>query len=156
MINVYVGGASANLRRARRFLARVRAHPDMTVSYNWIPSVEQARREGISDEDLARKDRRNIAEGCLNGIAEADAACFLLEPDLVSRGVYVELGYALALLETPTDPLAFVLVSGGRRRSVFSAEGITTHEFCDHRDDVDNDGRTFAALCELSRCKVEA
>ena len=74
MITVYVGGASANLRRARRFLARVRAHPDMTVSYNWIPSVEQARREGINDEDLARKDRRNVAEGCLNGIAEADAA----------------------------------------------------------------------------------
>ena len=150
MINVYVAGASRNRERARRFILRVEEHPDMRITYNWIPDIDAAIADGVTDDKLSDADRKRYAESDLNGLAEADAAVFLMEASDVGRGSWVELGYAIAVREAESDPMHVIIVSGGARRSIFSAVDLVDYELTGWADNEQNDGEAFEVLAELA------
>lgn len=139
MINVYVAGASRNKERARAFMDLVRAHPAMILTHDWVADIDAADIAGMTDADLDDPARAAFAEGDLNGLAEADVAVFLLEDETVSRGMYVELGYAIAVREschefidereTPRPGIKpRIIVSGGDKQSIFTVPGLVDYE----------------------------
>jgi len=147
MIAVYVAGASRNRERSRRFIERVRNHPRMRITYDWIADVDAAAAAGPFDCDLDDEKRRHFADADLAGLAAADVAVFLAETTEAGRGMWVELGYAICIREAEADPCHSIVVSGGGRRSIFSA--LADVELVS-LDDAANDAATFDVLEELA------
>ena len=149
MINVYVAGASRNKERARAFMDRVRAEPTMILTHDWVADIDAADAACKTDRDFDTAARLRFAEADLDGLAEADVAVFLLEAEPMSRGSYVELGYAIAVREVcgPSDIKPRIIVSGGGRRSIFTVPGLVDHEVS--YDDVEQcDAAAWHALVQ--------
>jgi len=141
MISVYVAGASGNKERARAFMDRVRARDDMQISYDWIADVDAAAASGVEDHALTDDDRFRYAQKDLRAICEANAMVALLGDD--SRGVWVELGYAIALKEAELDNVETIITAGGDKRSIFTVDPMIDLECVD-------DDEAFAALVALA------
>ena len=134
MISVYVAGASRNLERSRGFIARVLADPNMQLTHNWVADIDAAQAIGKDGTDFSDDARSKFAETDLEGIAACDVIVFLAEEEPMSRGMWVGLGYAIALRDmefgNDRDPV-HIIVSGGARRSIFTAPPIVNHEVFD-------------------------
>lgn len=144
MIGVYVAGASREIERARRFIAMVERHPAMKITHDWVADFDDAAKSGLTDADMPDDLRLAHSQADLNGVAEAEVLIALadghgLEP---SRGMWVELGYAIAVREAEAElaePVHRIIVSHGDRRCIFSVAGMVDVE-------ADTDGEAWATL----------
>lgn len=137
MTRVYVAGAVSNLRRAKSFCERVKQHPNLSLTLDWVTPYETG---GLSDLQLPEEDRIEFAWKDLESVANADVLVVLSEVRLMGRGMYVELGFALGLANPP-----IIIVSGGGKRSIFTASGVVDYEFPDSL----TDDEAFDCLCSL-------
>jgi len=144
VINVYVAGASKNKERARAFMDRVRADPNMKITKDWVADIDDADAAGKADADFSDEERKAFADADINGITGADVVVLLLD-ETASSGRWVELGYALCLrVEGTMSGVPRVIVSGGGKRSIFTAPGLVDHEV--QYAPGDHDGPAFAIL----------
>lgn len=156
-MKIYVAGSSRNRERARRFMDTVRTvHAPgvkLEIAHDWV--AEQDANEALSlwDCDLSETERARHATADFDAIETCDAFVLLAEPEATGRGMWVELGFALALTRyAKREPLIFV--SGGERRSIFTSERLVTLEVPRRIDVNACDGETFErmlpALAELA------
>lgn len=128
---VYVAGASCNVQRTQDFIKRVRADPQLYVAHDW---TRDAATVATPDDQLDQDTREVLSVQDLAAVRSCDAFVMLAEPEPVSRGSWVEFGYALAMLEARAlldhkslEILAapqgapLIVVAGGKRRSIFSS-----------------------------------
>lgn len=88
-MKVYVSAASAEIGRAEDFIALVQSEGH-EVTHDWTRQVRAFQRGDLVDEEQCARDD-------LNAIMPADAMVLLVPDDpLCSRGIWVELGYAVA------------------------------------------------------------
>lgn len=147
---VYVAGSSKDRERARRFMQRVDAHPKMAVAYDWVKDVDASHANGVQDSDLSDKQRAFFANADLEGVEECDALVLLAEHTPTGRGMWVELGYAIGLNEhTHPDEAITIIVSGGGRRSIFTAPGFGLVDFECAYSVGSHDDDAFEALLSL-------
>ena len=91
-MKIYVAGASAEAERAARFIdaARGLGHE---ITFDWVPVV---RSQTVPEWELPSALRRSSAREDLAGVRGADLLVVLVpHKEVLSRGVWVELGYAL-------------------------------------------------------------
>lgn len=116
MISVYVAGAIAEIDRAEHWIERLR-DAGVRVTSTWIAKVRAA--PGARDCDVSDEVAASIASGCFAEIDESNVLWQLFPAERRGRGAFVELGYALAPLDTKNRALP--VVSGvDLRESVFS------------------------------------
>jgi len=155
-VRVYVAGSARNRDRARAFFDRVRALDGAEIAIDWIDDVDASEAKGVRDRDLLPFERVEYALKDLEGVASCDVLVVLAEAEPSGRGLWVELGYALALRDerggggwSAVRPHPHVIVSGGDRRSIFTAEGLVDCEFA--YDVGGHDDKAFGALEEFVR-----
>ncbi len=109
--NVYVAGASADWERAKTRMDWVRAHPGLTLAYDWVSDVVKYRVEGgKSDAELTDEERFFLAGSDMEAVARCDIFWLLIPNDsVVTGGAWADLGFAL-------DAGRSVVVSGARHR----------------------------------------
>jgi len=142
MIKVYVAGASRNLERSRAFMDRVRKHPGMTLTHDWVASIER-RRSLSGDEALWEGQRILIVDADLIGIERADAVVFLAEENDPGHGMFVELGFAICLRE---ERKLLIIVSGGGKQTPFTVEPRCS----DFESPIQDDEEAFRRLEKFS------
>lgn len=133
-LGIYVMGSSAEPERVRAAMDRIKAHPRMRLTLDWLAQVEAARARGAaSDSMLPIEVAREHALADLRAVRHADVA-WLLAPETPTRGAWAEFGFALTLrgwhealivsgperdasiftslapLRVPTDAHAFALI----------------------------------------------
>lgn len=88
-----MAGSSNELPRVRAVMDELR-RAGIMVTYDWTIEVE---RNGTgSPEGITDKERRLSASMDLRAIDDSDVTLFLNSPGHPSRGMHVELGYALS------------------------------------------------------------
>ena len=93
-MKIYVAGASGEIERARQFFSSVR-ELGHEITFDWVPSVEQ---NPLPESQLPVAVRRSAAQVDLAGVRGADLLVMLVPHEaIVSRGAWVELGYALGM-----------------------------------------------------------
>ena len=93
MSSVYVGGASRELERVERFIARVKA-AGHTITFDWTVGVRMAlwMPRQRHESPMAASNRAAIWSDCINGVSEA-AVCVVLAPaSAETRGMWAEIG----------------------------------------------------------------
>jgi len=107
---------------------RVRTHPKMRLTLDWVAMVEAA---GSANEGLTDDQRCYYAHADLHAVGLADVLWLLApSPSAPSTGAWVELGYALRAAPR-------VIVSGpARTRSIFCALG----------EEYDSDDEAWTAI----------
>ncbi len=107
---MYVAGSSDPLERprVRRVMDTIAAMPGCALALDWLAAIEAA---GSANAGLTLEQRRHYARANLKAIATADGFVFLA-PVTVTRGAWLELGYAL-------DCAAPVVCSGATKQSIF-------------------------------------
>ena len=108
-LKVYVAGSSAEVERAERVIASLRAMGHV-VTFDWTRSVREYRSQGYRDADLDDDRCAMIASEDLDAVRRADALLFL-SPEEPTTGAWVELGCALNLANMA------ILVSGKTARN---------------------------------------
>lgn len=107
-MRVYVAGSSKEIPRVRAMQATLVAL-GCTITHDWTKQVEDY---GAGADQLSAADKRRFARLDLDGIANAAMVVFLQSPVASSRGMWVEIGYAVACRERlPT--LLFLCTGGG-------------------------------------------
>jgi hypothetical protein len=151
---VYVAGATRNIERTERFIAKVDAHPLLHITYAWTAAVRLETAKGVSDKELTDAQRVHYAVRDLRGVVEAAAFVCLAESPM-SSGQSVELGGALIrklLAEQMVGTLIrlpFVIVSGGSRLSIFTATDPAVSAMADH--EVFDDDEAFELLVRFAK-----
>jgi len=123
-VKVYVAAASAEIERAERF-AREARRLGHEVTHDWMAIV---RSQTVSESELPRAIRREAATDDIRGVREAEVFIMLVpDEQIASRGIWVELGYAIAARDT-TDGLCpgIWCVGESARVSIFTelANGV--------------------------------
>jgi len=152
MISVYVAGSSAKRERARFFMDQIKVHPGMRVTYDWVGDVDASKAKGVDDFQLSDVERARYANADLDGVAASDVFVLLAEERPTGRGMWVELGFVLALNEQGKDyghDQITVIVSGGGRRSIFTAPTCGVDFEVPYRVGK-HDGEAFAILEDLA------
>ena len=116
-LRVYVAGGSDSMPRVQHAVARLRAL-GITIASTWL-DVVTATPGGANPRDASEETRAGWSQTDLNEVAGADLLWFLTPSPGVTRGAWVELGYALATGKT-------AVCSGDTKQSVFCA---LAHEF---------------------------
>lgn len=126
IVQVYVAGASVAPERARRFMDLVDAHKYTTVIQDWTAPIAEHRDRGVPDHQLDPTMRGHWSGQDLDAVAGCEIFVMLPEPRLPSKGAWVELGYALGLrverLRREGAGWPYIIVAGGERRSIFTAD----------------------------------
>ncbi len=86
------------------------AMPGVELAYDWLAVVQSA---GAANEGLTAHQREAASESCLSAVDDSPVF-WLLAPQTVSRGCWVELGSALRCG-------CRVIVSGDYAQSIFTA-----------------------------------
>lgn len=87
---IYLSAASGELDRAIAAMEYLRIGDEWGIAYDWTDAIRRER--GGETVDLAK-----VAARCLHGVDVADALVALLpHRGVASRGLWVELGYAVA------------------------------------------------------------
>lgn len=97
---IYVAGSSREMPRVDRALANLALLPDVEITYKWIDDMRRDIAAGKpGDIALTRSEAAAARHLCLNrGVGDAHFV-WLLYPIEPTRGAWVELGYALRMLE---------------------------------------------------------
>jgi nucleoside 2-deoxyribosyltransferase len=90
----------------------INAAPWATLTHDWLAAIAQA---GNANHGLSDPERRDYATADLCAVKACDVL-WLLAPETVTRGAWLETGYALALGKR-------VVVSGNGTQSIFCALG---------------------------------
>lgn len=90
-MKIYVAGASAEIERARRVIAELRAR-GIEVPGDW-PAIVDAH-NGRTNHGLTDDERRSAARACMRAAVDCDVF-LLLVPHAQTIGAWVELGAAL-------------------------------------------------------------
>lgn len=122
-MKVYLAGSSTGTNRTavKMAMAGLRGVAGIEVTHDWIASIERVEAEQGLDVGLDRDFRRECAEADLRGVRDADIVWVLI-PSEGGAGLWIELGYALALRDTFVGrPRPRILVSPAcrRARSIF-------------------------------------
>jgi hypothetical protein len=90
-MRIYVAGSSAEIDRARAFIAAVREIPGAAITMDWPAFMEAS---GAADHELPIERLVEGAEEDLRGVMEADVVVLLAPTGPASRGLQTELGIA--------------------------------------------------------------
>lgn len=125
-MKIYVAGASVEASRASDFMARVIALGH-SITHDWARVVATQR---VLESRLPVEQRRQAMRDDLDGVREADLLIALIPRDSSSRGVWVELGYALGL-RAAGEPSPAVWVAGADPLVSIFTEGADARHFSD-------------------------
>ena len=124
MRTIYLAGASSEAELVGSYMRKIEDFGE-EVAYDWTRLVLANLANGIKDTDLTNRQRRCIADDCVDSIREADQFWLLIPEDPKSSiGCWVELGLAIELDK-------HVTVSGDLSASPFlehASEMFTTHD----------------------------
>lgn len=140
-LHVYVAGSSQELPRVREAMRRLRAEGHH-ITFDWTTDVEQF---GTHGDALTIQQRQECADRDFYGIAAADVF-LMLDPAETSRGVQVELGFAISRRWArhhvePGTVLAIVIAGPGQRPTIW-------HACADHVAANDEDAIAWLATRE--------
>lgn len=119
-MKVYIAGASSEIERAERVAAKLTA-AGIEITSSWMANVRKV--GAANPRDASRAQRRTWANGCLAEVAKSDVVLLLMPPaGTETIGAYWEAGFAIGDIgQTGLDRR--IIISGGVKRSVFSALG---------------------------------
>lgn len=115
-MKVYIAGAYTERELVSSYMRRLEA-AGVTITLDWPRIVTAA---ANPDCDLTHAERQRYAMGDLKGVAEADVL-WLMIPKGGSKGAWVELGYALGLMNGGAKLPRSVLASGDDKASIFTS-----------------------------------
>jgi len=131
-LRVYVAGSGNELPRVRAWLAALR-DVGIEITLDWTDAIEANRVAG-GDASLSPEVREHHAREDFDAVLHADIVWYLA-PVTVSRGAYIELGYALGRHK-------LVCASGlAVHRSIFTSLASRVFEA---------DAEAFAAIVEYA------
>ena len=151
-ISVYVAGSSAKMERARAFMELVQRDERMRLTHNWVAKVDALDMPGARQSELSNVDRAKYANEDLDAVAASDVLVVLAEAKPSGVGMWVELGYALAINDAAVydkEQRVTIIVSGGDRRSIFTAAPQLA-DFEVPYSVAGHDGEAFAILRDIS------
>lgn len=143
-MRVYVAGAYTEREMIAEYIARLIA-AGVEITFDWPANIVQA---GKPDHEFTHEERQLHSEKNIKGIEDADVF-WLLIPSGASKGAWLELGYAHALMRwrpasEPVGPHRIaVVVSGAAIASNFTSMRGTIF-FHDHE-------AAYAELAALGR-----
>lgn len=98
-MKIYVAGASKELERCKHWIGKCR-DAGYEITHDWTAAVEKY---GSGGDGLSVEDRASCARADLRGVFDANVLWLLAPPrDLGTTGSWIELGYALRLVEGST------------------------------------------------------
>lgn len=118
---IYIGGASADMVRVSTQMALARER-GLEVTYDWPEKIRAD--GGVANEGHDGFERYRLAKECLQGVRDAYFV-WLMGDGVQTIGMWVELGYALALRKP-------VVLSGGFGDATIF--GALTEEFRTHHE----------------------
>lgn len=101
-MKVFVSGQLGEKTAVRRAYAKLRA-AGFEITHDWT------RTDNIGDKLLARQESGRRAELDIQGVIDADVYVLLSDNREVGKGMYVELGAALAMKSTTGRPDVFIV-----------------------------------------------
>ena len=101
-MKVFVSGQLGEKAAVRRAYGKLRA-AGLEVTHDWT------RTDNIGDKLLAREESGKRAALDIQGVIEADVYVLLSDNREVGKGMYVELGAALAMKSTTGRPDVFIV-----------------------------------------------
>lgn len=121
MKRIYVAGASKEVDMIEGFIAQLKAK-GWHITHDWCAEIRALRTfmgvDKVLDADLSEDHRRKAAFADLEGVKTCDTLWLVYPKESVSRGCFVELGYALGM---GVDIRPGIIVSGDDKKSIFTA-----------------------------------
>lgn len=146
-LRVYVAGASSEMERAERYMAKLR-EAGITVTSTWPEVIRSQPNSEANPMSVPRAVRARWARTDLDEVTESNFL-WLLVPKVPSAGAHVEFGYAAMLMQSfdmaealgiDEAPPAFELLCSGKETSIFTA--LSPNHF-------DTDDEAFGFLLAL-------
>lgn len=136
-MRIYVAAASAEIERAERMIARLRA-AGHTITVDWPAAIRAM--AGVANEGLTQEQRREAARDDYEGVISAERVVILVpEKPIVTQGAWWEGGIA--------DALRIQIIAAGR------FEDRQKNIFLVRATEVDTDDEVLPLLEQADCCR---